>query len=149
MSRRSGAADLEKDLLAARLEASELKHTVEKLRRAVSDLSKECREQTRLLLRQRLPRRPTISSTQSKVIAASQRFCCPDPFGSCHLKILNDSLFDDSLWEIDHKDPWSQSGKHTGNELTALCVRCHSIKTRRDLAAMGEQADSDREPDDG
>lgn len=118
-------------LLSARLEASELRHTVNALHRVIAQLQQELKESSTLLRKQRLPPRIKVTSTQRQQIAAQQGWKCAGE--NCPLIIINPphGLFDDSLFEIDHVERWSDSGRHTGN-LCAKCAYCHSKKTRRE-----------------
>ena len=137
---------MEKELLTLKLENSELRHEVANLKKAVEMLSLECKESTKLLLQQRLPRRPHTSSTKKLLVAASQKFKCagyPDA-SHCHLALTNDSVFDSALFEVDHAEMWSRSGRHT-SQLQALCPQCHSRKTRSQLAQL--ESESDQEED--
>ena len=118
-------------LLSARLEASELKHTLNDLRATILQLQLELKESTSLLCKQRLPPRPKVSSTQRQQIAARQQWRCAGGDG-CPLRVVNPpGLFTaEALFEVDHVQPWSESGKHFGN-LRALCAHCHSVVTRQ------------------
>ena len=124
-------------LLRAKLEASELRHRVRELTTAIEQLQAELTESNTLLRKQRLPARIRVSSTQRQQIAASQVWRCVGD--DCPLRMINppDGLFDQSLYEIDHVESWSSSGRHTGN-LAARCVYCHSKKTRRECDARFE-----------
>jgi len=135
-------------LLRAKLEASELRHEVQRLQGVVKQYQRELEESNRLLRKQRLPPKPHANATEKALIAASQRFVCAGGEG-CPLKVLNGGVFDSSLWEIDHIEPYSRSGKHVGNR-QATCPYCHSVKTRAEIASrqhrlveLEEDSDSD------
>ena len=126
---------MEQELLRAKLEASELRHEVARLKTAVEQLSVECKESTTLLLQQRLPRRIYTSSTKKLLVAAAQKFKCPGypTVKDCHLALINDSIFDSALFEVDHAEEWARSARHTP-VLRALCPQCHSRRTRESIA---------------
>ena len=63
-------------LLRAKLEASELRHEVQRLQGVVKQYQQELEESNRLLRKQRLPPRPHANATEKALIAASQRFVC-------------------------------------------------------------------------
>ena len=78
-------------LLEARLEASNTKLELEHLRNDLRELQAvmlqyevELKEARRLLLRQRLPRRPFCSSTERQLIAARQSWKCAG-YDECEL----------------------------------------------------------------
>ena len=125
-------------LLRAQLEASQLKHTVNELRGIITQLQLELKESNTLLRKQRLPPRIKISSTERQQIAARQGWKCAGG-ESCPLRILNPpGLFEAAtLYEIDHQERWSESGRHLGN-LYARCAYCHSKKTRAECIARFE-----------
>ena len=119
-------------LLQAKLENSELRQQVQELRAVLQQYQRELIESNRLLLRQRLPPRPYTNSTEKQMIAAAQQWRCAGE-DDCPLKVLNDGRFDRSLYIIDHQEPYSRSGKHTGNR-RAICCWCDAVKTRREIA---------------
>ena len=132
-----------------KLENSELRHKVANLEKALQILELELQRSNRLLLKQRLPARPKFNSTQKALIAAEQQFkCIPVDGQICPLSLTNDSLFDGSLWEIDHINPWSVSGNDRRSNKVARCPHCHSFRTRQQLA-NGElrRYDSDSDSD--
>lgn len=121
------------ELLQAKLEASELRHEVQELRRVIAQYQQELRECSKLLLKQRLPPRPFTNSTEKQLIAASQGWKCASGDPNCPLLVLTGGYFDHSLYIVDHTTPWSASAKHYNNR-RALCVWCDAIKTRREIA---------------
>lgn len=129
------------ELLSAKLEASEAKMEVQQLRTelgrlqsVVAKYQEELRESHRLLLKQRLPRRPFTSSTERMLIAAGQGWICAG-YDDCPLRMLNSppGRFDKSLWVIEHLEPWAATGRHLNNR-AAWCHWCASVKTRREVA---------------
>ena len=76
------------DASNAKLEAEQLRNEVRQLQTVISQYQTELRESRRLLLRQRLPRRPFCSSTERQLIAASQGWKCAG-FDECPLKVIN------------------------------------------------------------
>ena len=129
------------ELLSAKLEASEaklevqqLRTEVERLQSVVAKYQEELRESHRLLLKQRLPRRPFTSSTERMLIAAGQGWICAG-YDDCPLRMLNSppGRFDKSLWVIEHLEPWAATGRHLNNR-AAWCHWCASVKTRREVA---------------
>jgi hypothetical protein len=129
----------ELQLLTARLEASQaqlevqtLQNQVRELQAIISQYQDELRECRRLLLKQRLPRRPFSSSSERQLIAAGQGWRCGG-YDDCPLKKLNGGLFDKSLFVIEHLSPWAASGRHVGNR-SAWCHWCSAVKTRQELA---------------
>ena len=130
------------DALRHKLEVSELKRELLELQRknealqgVIEQQSNVIKENTALLLRQRLPTRPYLNSTAKALIAESQRWCCANPNGDCPLFKLGDGRFGKDLWECDHIAMWSRSGQHTGN-LRSLCSYCHACVTRQQLAVQ-------------
>ena len=136
-------------LLRAKLEASELRHEVQQLRAVVARYQRELKESNTLLLKQRLPPRPYTNSTEKQLIAASQRWQCAGS-DECPLRVLTGGVFDQSLFVIDHEQPYSRSGRHSGNR-RALCAWCDSVKTRREIAEGKHRVplESDSDADDG
>ena len=130
------------ELLQAKLEASELRHEVQELRRVIGQYQQELRESNKLLLKQRLPPRPFTNSTEKQLIAANQGWKCGSGADDCPLKVLTGGLFDQSLYVIDHSTPFSASGKHWNNR-RALCVWCDAVKTRREIAERKHRPPSD------
>ena len=118
-------------LLTAKLEASERLHTINELRGVIAQLQLELKESSQLLRKQRLPPRIKCTSTQRQQIAARQGWCCAGG-DDCPLRVLNPpGLFTaEALFDVDHVEAWSESGKHLGN-LRALCAHCHSVVTRK------------------
>ena len=154
MPRRAKAESGEVELLTAKLEASNLRLEVQGLQNqlrqqqsVISQYQEELKESHRLLLKQRLPRRPYTSSTERQLIAASQGWRCAG-FEDCPLRKLNDGLFDKSLFIVEHLSPWSASGRHVGNR-AAWCHWCSAVKTRQEIADGKHKppAESDVESD--
>ena len=118
-------------LLSARLEASELRHTVNDLNSVIAQLQQELKESSTLLRKQRLPPRIKVTSTQRMQIAARQKWACAGG-DDCPLRVINPpgNFTAEALFEVDHVLPWAESGKHVGN-LRAMCAHCHSVATRK------------------
>ena len=118
-------------LLSARLEASECRHRVNELRAVIAQMQLELKESSTLLRKQSLPPRIKVTSTQRQQIAARQHWRCAGD--NCPLLTIHPphGLFDETLFEIDHVEPWSVSGRHSNN-LAARCAYCHSKKTRQE-----------------
>ena len=130
------------ELLQAKLEASELRHEVQELRRVIAQYQQELKESNKLLLKQRLPPRPFTNSTEKQLIAAAQGWRCGSGADDCPLTILTGGVFDQSLYVIDHSTPYSASGKHLNNR-RALCVWCDAVKLRREIAEHKHKPPSD------
>tara|TARA_B100000902_G_scaffold248812_1_gene235472 strand:- start:2549 stop:2890 length:342 start_codon:yes stop_codon:yes gene_type:complete len=88
----------------------------------------------------RSPRR-TLTEAQKKTVAARQNFKCANKPGNnpltydCPFWVRGgDGSFDESGYEIDHIVEWCVSRDDSEQNLQALCVCCHRVKTRR--AAM-------------
>ena len=121
-----------------RLENMRLQQESTALREQVAEISEALRESTKLLLKSR-PARPAIPHERRLLQAASQKWRCANPFGTCLLHRYGDGLFDESLFECDHVEPYSKSFRSVGN-LACLCVYCHSKKSRMErLAALEEE----------
>ena len=135
------------DVSNARLEVQGLHNKVEELQAVISQYQEELKEARRLLLKQRLPRRPFTSSTERQLIAAGQDWQCAG-YADCPLKRLNNGRFDKSLYVIEHLSPWSASGQHAGNR-AAWCCWCASVKTRRELVERRHRPPSHESEDDG
>ena len=84
----------------------------------------------------------TLSESIKKDIAASQRFKCANRYGNlpgieghlCPLWLIpgvNQGIFDEDKYEVDHIDPFSKTANDNKNNLQALCKICHSVKTNR------------------
>ena len=127
-------------LLKAQLEASELRHRVHELNTVITQLQLELQESNTLLRRQRLPPRIKVTATQRQQIAARQKWTCAGG-AECPLRVVNPpGLFTpEALYDVDHVQPWAESGKHFGN-LRALCAHCHSVVTRRSCEARVDKA---------
>jgi hypothetical protein len=118
------------ELLSAKLEASELRHTLARRNAVITQLELELKECSSMLQKQRLPPRIKVSSTQRQQLAAGQKWKCVGG-ESCPLLITNEGLFTaGALYEVDHVLPWSESGKNLGN-LRCLCPHCHAVVTRQ------------------
>ena len=101
------------------------------------------KENTALLMKQRLPARPNLNWTAKALIAQEQNWCCANPSGDCPLYKLGDGRFGKDLYEIDHVEMWARSGRHSGN-LRALCSFCHAVVTRQQMASS-EQCSEETE----
>ena len=137
------------ELLKCQLDCERLKNRVHDLQAAVTALEKELKESNTLLLKSRqLCRRPYLSSVEKARVAARQNFMCASG-EDCKLRALTPNyVFDESLWEVDHRIPFSKCAQHTP-QLQALCVHCHSIKSRTEASTLQyrrpEQSDSEEE----
>ena len=146
--------DEEIELLRAQLDSSQLKHRVAELEAAVRALEAELKESNSLLLKSRhMCKRPFLSSIDKQLCAARQNWMCASG-EACPLRTLTpNNTFDDSLWVVDHKTPYSQCGKHR-SQLQALCVHCDSRKTRIEISTrqhrrpIESNAESDADDDD-
>ena len=117
-----------------------LKEQVKELEEAVREMNEALRESTRLLLKTR-PVRPAIPHERKLLQAASQKWKCANPYGSCLLHKLGTGLFDESLFECDHVEPYAKSFRSVGN-IQCLCPYCHNIKSRRErLQALEENSE--------
>ena len=138
----------EVQLLTAKLEASNAKLEVQHLRTEVKRLEavilqcqQEHKEAHRLLLKQ-LPRRPFTNSTEKSLLAASQGWKCAGPYEDCPLKLVNGGVFDQSLYIVEHLEPWSRSARHVGNR-ACYCPYCAARKTREEYAARKHRPPSE------
>ena len=114
---------------------------IAELERAVRELSEALRESTRVLNRCR-PQRPPIPNERKLLVAARQKWKCANPSGNCMLFTLGDGSFDEhGLFEVDHRDRWSTSYRNDRFNLQALCVVCHSAKSRAERLAELEEED--------
>ena len=145
-----------KALLAAKLEASEakrrameLEQTISTLEAVVAQQTQIIRENSALLRRQRLPPRPYMNSTQKLLLACRQEFKCAAPLGKerCPRYQLGDGLFGEDLFEVDHIQMWSKSGRHIHN-LRCLCTACHARITRRQIAGRDTESEGDEEEEE-
>jgi hypothetical protein len=87
-----------------------------------------------------------LTESIKKKIAGKQRFKCANKPNSnilgledypCVLWKLDDEhkgSFDESGYEIDHKKEFSVSGNDSEENLHALCINCHRVKTKRFLS---------------
>ena len=122
-----------------RLENMRLQQEVKALREQVAETNEALRESTKLLLKSK-PTRPAIPHERKLLQAASQKWRCANPFGTCLLHRYSDGLFDESLFECDHVEPFCRSFRSVGN-LSCLCVYCHSLKSRMErLQALEDEA---------
>ena len=83
----------------------------------------------------------SLTHSQKKFVAASQHFKCNNKPGS-KLKGIRDykcplwkdednkGTFDISGYEIDHIKEWSISNDDSLDNLQALCISCHKVKTK-------------------
>eukprot|EP00966_Prymnesium_polylepis_P245947 5689215-Prymnesium_polylepis.1 len=92
-----------------------LKEQVKELEEAVREMNEALRESTRLLLKTR-PVRPAIPHERKLLQAASQKWKCANPYGSCLLHKLGTGLFDESLFECDHVEPYAKSFRSVGRD---------------------------------
>ena len=129
------------DLLKSQIEVFELKEKVRILTEIIEDQRESIKESTNLLIQQRLPRRPHLSSTAKQIYAARAGWKCQTPFPEdCPLYKLTDGRFTESLFECDHIERWSKSGQ-TKLNIRVLCPDCHSRITRRQVADMDSDSD--------
>ena len=105
-----------------------LEQQVAQLEEVVRRQHEALRESTKLLLKCR-PARLPVPHDRKLLTAASQRWKCANPYGTCLLFEVSDGTFDDSLFEVDHVEAYSVSYRSVGN-LQALCGMCHNKKTR-------------------
>jgi hypothetical protein len=148
MKRRSATeAEDDVEVLRGKLEVAQLKNALLELQRKNASLQavvdQQCaviKENTALLCKQRLPPRPYMNSTSKALIAQAQGFCCGNPGGDCPLYKLGDGRFGKDLWECDHIEMYSKSGKHTGN-IRAICSYCHAVVTRLQIAQQNVEDD--------
>ena len=130
----------EAELLKVKLEASELKFKVKELEEALLQIQEELKLQNKLLRKQRLPKRPFSNSSEKQMIAARQSWKCAGlsqikDAPECPMaKITRDGRFDQSLYIIDHVEPYSRGGNHTLSNRVALCQFCSAYKTRYEIA---------------
>ena len=80
-----------------------------------------------------------VSDAMKKLVAGKQKYkCANSPDNICN-KYLNyecplwtkDGSFDESGYEIDHINELSVCGDNSENNLQALCLACHRVKTKR------------------
>ena len=143
------------DDLRAKLSAAESKQQLMESRERVrtletikDQLSGVIKENTALLIKQRLPSRPYLNWTAKALIAQEQGWCCVNPNGDCPLYKLGDGRFGKDLYEIDHVEAWSKSGRHSGN-LRALCSCCHAVITRQQIARQEGYEEMEQPPVSG
>ena len=110
------------------------------LEEALKEMNEALKESTKLLVKTR-PARPPIPHERKLLQAAVQKFRCANPYGSCLLHRFGTGLFDESLFECDHVEPYSKSFRSVGN-LQACCPYCHNIKSRMErLQALEDETD--------
>jgi chaperonin cofactor prefoldin len=126
--RRLSLASLDKAMDRLKLENLRLTQQVKDLEGAVKEMNEALRESTKLLLKTR-PARPAIPHERKLLVAAAQKWRCANPYGKCLLHQLGTGLFDESLFECDHIEPYSKSFRSVGN-LACVCAYCHNIKSR-------------------
>ena len=133
------AGGARRDMDALELENLRLKQRERELVAAGAEMAEALRESTKLLLKLRPPR-PAIPHDRKLLQAASQQWRCANPYGSCLLHRVGTGLFDESLFECDHVEPYHRSFRSVGN-LACLCAYCHNIKSRLErLQALEEGA---------
>ena len=128
-----------------RLENVRLQQANNDLADAVKEMNEALRESTKLLLKTRPPR-PQIPHERKLLVAAQQGWRCANPFGTCLLHRIGSGLFDESLFECDHVEPYSKSFRSVGN-LACLCAYCHNIKSRLERLQALEEEQSVRDDD--
>jgi hypothetical protein len=106
----------------------QLKQQVKTLEASIRDMNEALRESTKLLLKVKPSRQP-IPHERKLLQAASQKWKCANPYGKCLLHKYESGLFDESLFECDHIEPYCKSYRSVGN-LQCLCPYCHNIKSR-------------------
>ena len=145
MSRRSEVDELRMKLELAESKAAllEAREKIAALETVKDRMTAVIKENTALLMKQRLPARPNLNWTAKALIAQEQNWCCANPSGDCPLYKLGDGRFGKDLYEIDHVEMWARSGRHSGN-LRALCSFCHAVVTRHQMAS-GEQCGEETE----
>ena len=128
-----------------KLENLRLKQQVKEMEEAMKEMNDALKESTKLLVKSR-PARPPIPHERKMLVAAAQKWKCANPFGTCLLHRLGTGLFDESLFECDHIEPYSKSYRSVGN-IACLCPYCHNIKSRLErlqaLEDEGESAEKD------
>jgi hypothetical protein len=84
-----------------------------------------------------------VPESLKKLVAGKQNFKCAnkpevDIIGleeyECYLWKFNNGDFDESCYEIDHKTEYSLTHDDSGDNLQALCLACHGVKTKRFIA---------------
>ena len=142
MSRRAEVEDLriKLELAEAKNALMEAREKIAALEMVRDQMSTVIKENTTLLIKQRLPPRPNLNWTAKALIAQEQNWACANPGGDCPLYKLGDGRFGRDLYEIDHVEMWSKSGRHSGN-LRALCSFCHAVVTRQQIASQGDNAE--------
>lgn len=79
-----------------------------------------------------------VTESQKKVIASRQGYKCRRiPGYECPFyKNGQDGTFDESGYEIDHINEFSLTQDDSQDNLQALCINCHRVKTRRFMNQM-------------
>ena len=135
----------QRETMELRYEVSELKHQVNELRAQLHSLKLELKESNKLLkIANKVPR-PHTTSTHKQLIACRQGWKCATLGEDGPPCPMNGEVFDETLFVIDHIQPWSTSRKHLNNR-RALCCWCDSYNLRQQVA-NGFQKDSDSEED--
>ena len=127
------------EVAETRLENKSLEEKIRKLEEVVDQLSFALKESTSLLIKQRLPPRPYISSTKKAILAQQQSFKCCNPLGNCPRHKLAEGIFGPDLWEVDHINQWSTTALHSTNlqgtsNFRCCCSFCHASITRSQIA---------------
>lgn len=80
----------------------------------------------------------TLTEAQKRTIAARQNFKCANRPGHIPFNYTcpfwargGDGSFDESKYEIDHIREWSITRDDSPENLQALCICCHRVKTDR------------------
>ena len=124
-----------------KLENMKLQKANKEMQDALKEMNDALRESTKLLQKTR-PARPVIPHERKLLVAAQQGWKCANPFGTCLLYRLGEGFFDQSLFEVDHIEPYCKSFRSVSN-LQATCCYCHNIKSRMErLQALEEEQDA-------
>jgi hypothetical protein len=98
-----------------------------------------------------------VTLAQKKSVAGKQRFKCNNKPDSnlaglngykCQLWMINDDnkgCFDDSGYDIDHIEEWSINKNDDTDNLQALCLSCHRVKTKNFLMHRKNNSEIDKE----
>ena len=125
--------------VALELENAQLKQRLRELEESNREMCEALKESTKLLLKTRPHTRPPIHHERKLLQAAIQKFRCANPYGSCLLHRFGTGLFDESLFECDHVEPFSKSFRSVGN--------LQAIKSRMErLQSLEEEAEPKEEP---
>ena len=97
-----------------------------------------------------------LTQAQKKFIAGEQRFKCNNRPNSTLIGLdeyecplwkaggEDKGIFDASGYDIDHITEWSISKDDSLNNLQALCISCHKVKTKKFM--MNKKAGGDATP---